>query len=103
MQALDSSLVPEKLAAVPGWSLDDSQLSISREFVFADFVQAFAFMSAVALQAEKRNHHPEWFNVYHKVRITWTTHDAGGLTQNDFDMAACCNAAAAGFGVAHAA
>jgi len=102
MKQLDPSLLPEKLAAVPGWSLDANQLSISREFVFADFVQAFAFMSAVALQAEKRNHHPEWFNVYHKVRIVWTTHDAGGLTQNDFDMAQCCNAAAAGFGVVHA-
>jgi len=99
MKPIDTALLADKLAAVPGWTLDANQLSISREFVFADFVQAFAFMSAVALQAEKRNHHPEWFNVYHKVRIVWTTHDAGGLTQNDFDMALCCNAAAAGFGV----
>ncbi|MYM30705.1 4a-hydroxytetrahydrobiopterin dehydratase [Duganella sp. CY15W] len=98
MQKLELSQLPVRLVTVPAWAIAGDSLSISREFVFADFVEAFAFMSAVALQSEKRNHHPEWSNVYNKVRITWTTHDASGLTQNDFDMALACDAAARGFG-----
>lgn len=92
MEKIDLTKVP-----VPqGWSLAADQLSISREFVFAGFVEAFAFMAAVALAAEKRNHHPEWSNVYNKVRVTWTTHDAGGLTHRDIDMAQFCDSAAKG-------
>ncbi|MTV37182.1 4a-hydroxytetrahydrobiopterin dehydratase [Duganella radicis] len=92
MEKIDLTKVP-----VPqGWTLAADQLSISRDFKFAGFVEAFAFMSAVALTAEKRNHHPEWSNVYNKVSITWTTHDAGGLTQRDIDMALFCDAAAKG-------
>ena len=61
--------------------------------MFADFAEAFAFMTQVALIAEKRNHHPEWSNVYNKVEITWTTHDAGGLTDRDIELARACDAA----------
>lgn len=60
---------------------------LTREFVFKNFVQAFSFMSAVALIAEKQGHHPNWKNVYNKVHIELTTHDAGGITMKDFNLA----------------
>ncbi len=69
------------------WTRDENRDAITREFVFPDFNCAFAFMTQVALAAEKADHHPEWTNVYNKVRITLTTHDAGGLTQKDIDLA----------------
>lgn len=87
MEKLNPTVVQQSLACVPGWSLDAQGLAIHRQFVFADFVQAFAFMTEVALAAEKYNHHPEWSNVYNKVSVTFTTHDAGGLTQRDFVLA----------------
>ncbi|XP_054605870.1 pterin-4-alpha-carbinolamine dehydratase isoform X1 [Nothobranchius furzeri] len=61
--------------------------AIYKEFIFKDFNQAFGFMSRVALQAEKMDHHPEWFNIYNKVQITLSTHDCGGLSQRDITMA----------------
>ncbi len=67
------------------WHLRDDKLS--KEFVFADFVSAFGFMAQVALVAEKMNHHPEWFNVYAKVAVQLTTHDAQGITSLDFALA----------------
>jgi 4a-hydroxytetrahydrobiopterin dehydratase len=76
-----------KLPTPPNWSRDDKRDAITREFVFADFNRAFAFMTQVALAAEKADHHPEWSNVYNKVRVTLTTHDAGGLTQKDLELA----------------
>ena len=76
------------LSGLPEWQLRDDKLAIVRRFKFADFSQAFAFMTRVALIAEKRDHHPEWSNVYNRVEITLTTHDAGGLSQRDVDMAA---------------
>ena len=60
---------------------------LHKEFKFANFVEAFGFMSKVAILAEKMNHHPEWFNVYNKVAIDLTTHDAGGISQNDLELA----------------
>lgn len=75
------------LAALPRWSLAREGKAIERTFEFADFSEAFAFMARVALMAEKRDHHPEWFNVYNKVEITLTTHDAGGLSARDVNMA----------------
>lgn len=75
------------LAALAGWTLRDDGLAISRDFKFADFSEAFAFMTRVALYAEKADHHPEWSNVYNRVHITLTTHDAGGLSQRDVKMA----------------
>jgi len=77
------------VAALPGWSLAGGKLH--REFRFPDFVRAFSFMSAVALVAEKRDHHPEWKNVYGKVVVDLTTHDAGGITQSDVDFAQTMN------------
>lgn len=71
------------------WSIVADKLHA--EFEFADFVAAFAFMSACALVAERMNHHPEWFNVYSRVRVDLTTHDAGGLTMLDFDFARSMN------------
>lgn len=67
------------------WSLQDGKLH--REFVFKDFVQAFGFMTEVALHAESSNHHPEWCNVYKKVTVNLTTHEAGGITERDFKLA----------------
>ena len=80
------------LAALPAWSLARDGDAIERKFEFADFSEAFAFMARVALIAEKRDHHPEWFNVYDKVEITLTTHDAGGLSLRDVKMAKAIDA-----------
>ena len=70
-----------------GWSLVDNRDAIYKEFMFSDFNSAFGFMTKVALKAEKMNHHPEWFNVYNKVQVTLSTHDCGGLSQNDVQLA----------------
>jgi 4a-hydroxytetrahydrobiopterin dehydratase len=77
----------ELLAMLKHWKHDTQRDAITREFVFADFAQAFAFMTQIAIQAEKSNHHPEWFNVYNRVAITLTTHDVNGLSQRDIDLA----------------
>lgn len=87
MNKLDSEAATALLATLPDWMHDAQRGAITREFVFADFIQAFAFMTQVALVAEKHDHHPEWSNIYNKVRITLTTHDANGLTQRDMDLA----------------
>jgi 4a-hydroxytetrahydrobiopterin dehydratase len=70
-----------------GWTREEKRDAISREFVFPDFNRAFAFMTQVALAAEKADHHPEWSNVYNKVRVTLSTHSAGGVTEKDLDLA----------------
>jgi len=75
------------LSELPQWSLRGDGLAITREIRFADFNEAFAFMTRVALHAEKADHHPEWFNVYNRVEITLSTHDAGGLSLRDVAMA----------------
>nr|WP_281365397.1 4a-hydroxytetrahydrobiopterin dehydratase [Parasphingorhabdus flavimaris] len=78
------------LAKLAGWEYDAKRDAISRSFKFSDFTEAFAFMTRVALHAEKADHHPEWFNVYNRVDIVLTTHDAGengGLSQRDVDLA----------------
>lgn len=75
------------LAALPDWQLARDGAAIERKFQFADFSEAFAFMARVALLAEQRDHHPEWFNVYNRVEVTLTTHDAGGLSLRDVEMA----------------
>ena len=77
--------VASRLAAVPGWSVKGGKLH--RELAFADFAQAFAFMTDVAREAEALQHHPEWLNVYNRVVIDLTTHDAGGITTLDFELA----------------
>ena len=75
------------LAEQPDWQLSEDGLKIARSLKFADFSAAFAFMTRVALLAETADHHPEWSNVYNRVDITLTTHDAGGLTKRDAAMA----------------
>ncbi|WP_331461931.1 4a-hydroxytetrahydrobiopterin dehydratase [Roseibium limicola] len=81
--------VAVKLQPLQGWNaLDESGGVISKTFKFADFSEAFGFMSRVALMAEKLDHHPEWSNVYRTVNVKLTTHDAGGLTDLDFELAA---------------
>ncbi|NRD90363.1 4a-hydroxytetrahydrobiopterin dehydratase [Sphingopyxis sp. BSNA05] len=85
------------LAKLPGWQYDGERDAISRSFKFSDFTEAFAFMTRVALHAEKADHHPEWFNVFNRVDILLTTHDAGengGLSQRDLDLAAVIEACA---------
>lgn len=77
----------EALAYLPLWSLVADREAITRAYRFADFVEAFSFMTRVAFAAEALNHHPEWRNVYRTVEITLTTHDAGGLTALDFKLA----------------
>ena len=81
----------EALEALPEWALRNDGLAIERDFAFGDFSQAFAFMTRVALIAEKQNHHPEWSNVYNKVSIALTTHEAGGLSERDVKMAKAIN------------
>lgn len=75
------------LARLSDWTLRADGLAIERSFKFADFSEAFAFMTRVALLAEQADHHPEWSNVYNRVEIALTTHDAGGLSQRDVAMA----------------
>jgi 4a-hydroxytetrahydrobiopterin dehydratase len=86
---------PHPLAVqVPAWRYAAARGgTIAREFVFDDFVQAFSFMTRVALVAEKHDHHPEWSNVYNRVSIVLTTHDAGGLTAKDIALARAADAA----------
>jgi 4a-hydroxytetrahydrobiopterin dehydratase len=80
------------LAELPRWALVRDGKAIERGFAFADFVEAFGFMARVALLAEKADHHPEWSNVYNRVEIALTTHDAGGLSQRDVEMAKAIDA-----------
>lgn len=87
-------LVATAAAQLPAWRHSPERGgTLDREFLFDDFVQAFAFMTQVALVAERLNHHPEWRNVYHRVHITLTTHDAGGLTDKDLALARAAEAA----------
>ncbi|MHB1677605.1 MAG: 4a-hydroxytetrahydrobiopterin dehydratase [Sulfuriferula sp.] len=82
---LESSALAKALKTLPNWTVENGKLH--RQFSFRNFVEAFGFMSQVALIAERMNHHPEWCNVYRTVIIDLTTHDAGGLTHNDIDLA----------------
>jgi len=75
------------LLLLEGWSASDSRDAICKTFVFKNFNEAFAFMASVALQAEKLDHHPEWSNVYNRVEVTLTTHDAKGVTEKDVALA----------------
>jgi 4a-hydroxytetrahydrobiopterin dehydratase len=75
------------LSALDGWKLVEGRDAIAKEFKFNNFNEAFGFMTRVALLAEKRDHHPEWSNVWNRVEIVLTSHDAGGLTQRDVDLA----------------
>jgi 4a-hydroxytetrahydrobiopterin dehydratase len=82
---LSDADVQTKLAGIKGWTLANGKLH--REYKFADFVHAFGFMATAAIAIEKMNHHPEWFNVYNRVVVDLTTHDVGGISQRDFELA----------------
>lgn len=75
------------LATLPHWTLSEDGLAINRSLRFADFAEAFGFMARVAILAEKADHHPEWFNVYNRVEVRLTTHDAAGLSARDIALA----------------
>ena len=84
---LDPAALAHALRALPQWQKEPNRDAITRTLTFADFNQAFAFMTRVALLAEKMDHHPEWSNVYRTVTVTLTTHDAGGVTERDLALA----------------
>lgn len=84
-EALAREVVETRLSELDGWILENGKLH--RSFRFGDFAEAFAFMARVAIVAEKMDHHPEWSNVYDRVKVDLTTHDAGGVTELDFELA----------------
>jgi 4a-hydroxytetrahydrobiopterin dehydratase len=87
VERLSGEEVAAALAKLPEWILREDGLAILRDFKFRNFSEAWGFMARVALLAEKQDHHPEWSNVYNRVAITLTTHDAGGLSARDVKMA----------------
>jgi 4a-hydroxytetrahydrobiopterin dehydratase len=86
---LSQNQLDAALSQLDGWSIQNGKLH--RQYQFPSFVEAFGFMSSLALVAESTGHHPEWFNVYNRVTIDLTTHDAGGITQKDVDLAKKAN------------
>ena len=86
----------EALAGLAGWTEVEGRDAIAKTFRFADFSGAFGFMARAALAAEKMDHHPEWLNVYNRVEVTLSTHDAGGLTERDIRLAAAMDRLAGG-------
>lgn len=86
-EILEAQACRKALASLPGWRLAEDEGAIAKLFTFKDFSQAFAFMTQVALHAEKAGHHPDWSNSYNKVEIALRTHDKGGITQKDIDLA----------------
>lgn len=92
IEALSEAERAEALDGLPDWDYDEGRDAITRSVVFADFIEAFGFMTQVALIAERANHHPEWKNVWNRVEILLTTHDAGGLSPRDIEMAEAIDA-----------
>ncbi len=90
---LSTAEITQQLNQLSGWEVKDGKLH--RQFQFANFAQAFGFMASMAVVSESMGHHPEWFNVYNKVSVDLTTHDASGITQKDLDWAASANKFAA--------
>ena len=90
-EKLSSEQISEILSDLTGWQKVDDRDAIAKTFKFKDFSEAFGWMTRAALQAEKMNHHPEWFNVWNRVEVTLTTHDAGGVTRLDLKLAAQMN------------
>lgn len=90
---LDRAQINQRLKSLDGWTLQDQ--AIVKQFKFKDFTTAFGFMTRVAVEAERLNHHPDWCNVYNKVTVTVSSHEAGGLTAVDFELAAAMDRLAA--------
>ena len=91
LQKMSALELAQQMPTLQNWHLDAKLGSITREFVLVDFLCAFEFMKQIAIEAESHNHHPEWRNVYNKVRITWTTHDVQGLSMKDIELAHLCD------------
>ena len=89
MMRLSESDIDEELKKLTGWNVKNDKLH--KEFQFDNFNQAFGFMTRAAMEIEKMNHHPEWFNVYNRITVDLTTHDAGGITNNDVNLARILN------------
>ena len=89
MMRLSETEITEELKKLEGWNIIDNKLH--KEFQFDSFNQAFGFMTRAAMEIEKMNHHPEWFNVYNRITVDLTTHDAGGITNNDINLARILN------------
>lgn len=100
MSGLTGEARKSALQGLPGWTELKGRDAITRTFIFADFNEAFGFMSRVALVAEKHDHHPEWRNVYKTVEVVLSTHDAGGVTHRDVELAKAMNAIAGATGAA---
>jgi 4a-hydroxytetrahydrobiopterin dehydratase len=92
MIRLSQQDIADELKNLPGWSIVNEKLH--KEFQFDSFNQAFGFMTRAAMEIEKMNHHPEWFNVYNRITVELTTHDAGGITKNDVNLAKILNSLA---------
>ena len=84
---LDADARSDALSSLEGWLVVDGRDAITKSFAFADFSEAWAFMTRVAMLAEQQDHHPEWFNVWNRVDITLSTHDCGGLSAKDIRLA----------------
>ena len=98
-ERLSAEARKQALQALPGWTEVAGREAIAKTFTFKDFNEAFGFMTRVALVAEKNDHHPEWRNVYKTVEVELSTHDAGGVTLRDIELAKAMNAIAAALGV----
>jgi 4a-hydroxytetrahydrobiopterin dehydratase len=92
MMRLSQMDIDEQLKNLPGWRVVNEKLH--KEFQFDSFNQAFGFMTRAAMEIEKMNHHPEWFNVYNRITVELTTHDVGGITRNDVNLAKIINSLA---------
>ncbi|MBB3946459.1 4a-hydroxytetrahydrobiopterin dehydratase [Rhizobium skierniewicense] len=95
---LEKDVIDAELAKLEGWSLREDGLAIVKAYKFANFAEAFGFMAECALVAEKLNHHPEWSNVYSRVKVCLTTHDSQGVTERDIMLAGAMQKAAGGRG-----
>jgi len=89
LERLSEDQINASLREIDGWTIKNGKLH--KDFAFDDFIEAFGFMTKASLHIEKMNHHPEWFNVYNKLSVDLTTHDAGGITQNDITLAKLLN------------
>ena len=89
LEKLSSDTIENELKGLDGWSVINGKLH--KDFQFDDFNQAFGFMARASMHIEKMNHHPEWFNVYNKLSVDLMTHDSGGITQNDINLAKILN------------
>ena len=92
MERLSEEQISDELKTLDGWSVKDGKLH--KDFQFDSFNEAFGFMARASMEIEKMNHHPEWFNVYNKLSVDLMTHDAGGITNNDIQLAKILNSLA---------